>query len=92
MKTLTLRAAFLTYAGLALLLLANALIVNHPLGGWQPALSLVIPAAQMSLVFLFFMRLKYASGLVRIFACAGFFWLAILGTLFLADYATRGGR
>ncbi len=39
---------------------------------------------------LFFMQLRYQRGLVRIFALAGFFWLAIAGVLTFADYLTCG--
>ena len=52
--------------------------------------SLVIAAAKTALVFLFFMQLWYQRGLIRIFAAAGFFWLAIIGVLTFCDYLTRG--
>jgi hypothetical protein len=35
------------------------------------------------------MRLRHQPGLVRIFAVAGLFWLAILVVLTLSDFLTR---
>jgi cytochrome c oxidase subunit 4 len=44
----------------------------------------------MILVILFFMHVKYSTGLTRIVILAGFFWLAILVALTLSDELTRG--
>src|SRR3989337_566363 len=57
----------------------------HPEG--TPDLLATIKAA---LVVLFFMHVKYASRLTKIFVCAAFLWLAILFALTFADYVTRG--
>ena len=46
-------------------------------------------AAKTALIALYFMRLRYQPGLVRLFAGAGLFWLAILMVLSLADFFTR---
>jgi cytochrome c oxidase subunit IV len=52
--------------------------------------ALTIAVAKALLVILFFMHVKYSSGLTRIVIAAGFFFLAILVSLTLADELTRG--
>lgn len=52
--------------------------------------ALAIAVAKALLVVLFFMHVKYSSGLTKIVIVAGFFFLAILVSLTLADELTRG--
>ena len=59
------------------------------LGPFNTVVALVIAFIKMSLVVLFFMHVKYATGLNRIVIVAGFFWLAIMITLTSADEFTR---
>jgi cytochrome c oxidase subunit IV len=42
------------------------------------------------LVLLFFMHVRYSTRMTALTAVAGFFWLAILIGLTMADYASRG--
>ena len=86
----TTRTFLLNYVALMVLLTLTALAAKAPLGGWKGPISLTIAAVKMLLVFLFFMQLWYERGLIRIFAAAGFFWLAIIGVLTFCDYLTRG--
>ena len=59
---------------------------ESPIGG-----ALAIAVAKVLLVILFFMHVKYSSGLTKIVVIvAGFFFLAILVSLTLADELTRG--
>jgi cytochrome c oxidase subunit 4 len=51
--------------------------------------ALAIAVTKMMLVVLFFMHVKYATGLTRIVILAGFFWLGIMITLSCADELTR---
>jgi cytochrome c oxidase subunit 4 len=59
------------------------------LGRWNTVVALTIAATKMILVVLFFMHVKYATGLTRVVILAGFFWLAILLTFSLSDELTR---
>lgn len=59
------------------------------MGRMNTVVALAIAVAKMLLVILFFMHVKYATGLTRIVILAGFFWLAILVALSLADELTR---
>ncbi len=80
---------FRAYGALMLLLALTAAATFLPKGPWSLPISLTIAVAKTAVVFLFFMQLRYQRGLVRIFAIAGFFWLAIAGVLTFADYLTR---
>lgn len=77
------------YLVLIALLVLTALATALPPGPWSAPLALLIALAKMTVIFAYFMRLRWQSGLVRLFAAAGFFWLAIAAVLTLADYLTR---
>lgn len=83
------RALLGAFGALLVLLLGASLVPQLPPGPWSAALSLMLATAKTAVIFLFFMQLRYRRGLVRIFAVAGFFWLALAMTLVLADYLTR---
>ena len=73
-----------------LLLLALTLGSAYLALGWMnTALHVLIAFTQASLVLLFSMHLRAAHPLLRIFATIGFFAIAILIALTLADVATR---
>jgi len=59
------------------------------LGKWNTVVALVIAFTKMLLVVLFFMHVKYATGLTRVVILAGFFWLGIMITLSCSDELTR---
>lgn len=78
--------------GVALLLLAGlttglALVDLH---GWNTVAALAIAGLKAGLIFLFFMRLRYGPGLVRLVALGGIVWLGILIGGTLNDVLTRG--
>ena len=73
------------------LMVLTAALSRINLGGWSTVVALVIAAAKALLVVLFFMHVKYEQQKIAwVFVIAGFFWLAILLTLTLTDYMTRG--
>ena len=59
------------------------------LGRLNTDAALTIAVAKMLLVILFFMHVRYSSGLTRIVIVAAFLWLAILLSLTLSDVLTR---
>jgi cytochrome c oxidase subunit 4 len=77
---------FLSLLGLTALTTGVAFI---DLGPFNTVAALAIAFSKMLLVLVFFMGLKYTSGLMRIVAVAGFFWLALLIGLTLTDYHSR---
>jgi cytochrome c oxidase subunit 4 len=52
-------------------------------------LALAIAVLKAGLVVLFFMHVKYASRLTKIFVVSGLVWLGIMFSLTLGDYLTR---
>jgi len=59
------------------------------LGVFNTVAALAIAVTKMMLVVLFFMHMKYSSGMTRVVVIAGLFWLAIMISLTLADELTR---
>ena len=60
------------------------------LGPFNTLVALLIACTKMMLVVLYFMHVRYSSRLTWAVVGAGFFWLALLLLLTLADYVTRG--
>jgi cytochrome c oxidase subunit 4 len=59
------------------------------LGKWNTVAALVISVCKASLVVLFFMHLRWSSGLLRVVVASSLLWLAILIGLTLSDVFTR---
>src|ERR1700744_2639598 len=77
---------FLALIGLTALTTGVAYI---DLGRWNTVAALAIAVVKMLLVVLFFMHVKYSTGLTRVIIIAGFFWLGIMITLSSQDEFTR---
>lgn len=58
-------------------------------GPLNTVIALAIAGIKATLVILFFMHVKYSKPLLWVFIGSGFFWLALLVTLTISDYATR---
>lgn len=83
------RTVLKCWAGLMGLLALTTGLAFVPMGTANLFVSLAIAVTKASLVLLVFMELKASTGLVRVFACAGFFWLLIMIGLTSADYTHR---
>jgi cytochrome c oxidase subunit 4 len=86
---------FYVALGISLLVLTavtvGAAFVN--LGPFNPAVALLIATIKATLVVLFFMHVKGASEkMTAAVVVSGFFFLAILLALSMADYLTRDWR
>jgi cytochrome c oxidase subunit IV len=77
------------WVALLILLGVTTGIAYIPLGWFNTFMSVTIAFAKATLIVLFFMHLKYKGPLVRVFVCAGLFWLAILFVFTFGDYFTR---
>lgn len=77
------------WAALMLLLGFTVALSYQPLGQFNFPIAIVIAAIKASLVAAIFMELQNRSGIIRVFACAGVAWLAILLWLGLMDFLTR---
>lgn len=70
-----------------LLLTVGAAYVN--LGPFNVAAAMLISLMKAALILLFFMHVRQAGPLLRLFVFIGFFWLALLISLSLSDFLTR---
>jgi cytochrome c oxidase subunit IV len=59
------------------------------LGVWNPVIALGIACTKAVIVILFFMHVKYQSGLIKMTVGAGFFTFLVLITMTLVDYISR---
>lgn len=80
---------FMVFACLAVLLVITVLVARVDLGLWNTPIAVVIAMAKAALIVLFFMHVRYAPPLVRVFAAGGFLWLAIMFILTFSDVLTR---
>jgi cytochrome c oxidase subunit 4 len=79
----------LCWIGLLSLLGLTVTLSYQPLASFNFPVAMTIAAIKAGLVAAIFMELRHRSGVVRAFAAAGFFWLAILLWLGLMDFLTR---
>jgi cytochrome c oxidase subunit 4 len=70
-----------------LVLTVGAAYVN--LGPFNTVVAMLISLSKAALIVLFFMHVRRADPLIRLFVAAGFFWLGIMLTLALSDFLTR---
>jgi cytochrome c oxidase subunit 4 len=84
------RAYLATWVGLLALLGLTVLGAGLHLGIWNTVVSLTIALLKAMLVILFFMNARHGSKLSWLIAATGVFWLAIMVSLTLTDYPSRG--
>lgn len=77
------------YAVFLALMVLLVLTVVVDGGRFHTEVALTIAIAKALLIVLYFMHVRYAHPLTRIFAGVGFIWLAILIALAMGDYLTR---
>lgn len=70
-----------------LVLTVGAAYLN--LGALNTPVAMAISVSKAALIMIYFMHLRKSTGLVRLMALVGFFWLGIMLTLALSDYFTR---
>lgn len=80
----------LIWAAMLVLLALSVGVTFLPIGLWRQAISLSIAAVKAALILWFFMELRRSEGVVRLAAVGALTFLAIMFTLFSADYVTRG--
>jgi cytochrome c oxidase subunit IV len=89
-RILSRRTYVLVDVALVLLALMTIGLAQVDLRGWNSIVALVIAAAKAAVIALFFMELKFASGLHRLVGVAAILWLGILMVGTLDDLLTRG--
>ena len=60
------------------------------LGEFNFIVAMTIAVIKGTLVVMFFMDVRRATSLTKLFVGAGFFWMAILLVFVLSDYLSRG--
>jgi cytochrome c oxidase subunit 4 len=60
-----------------------------PMGGYNSVVAVTIAFVQATLLWTFFMRLRWSGLLVRLIAVVGLIWFLLLLGLSLTDYLTR---
>jgi cytochrome c oxidase subunit 4 len=81
---------FVVFAVLMGLLALTVEAARHDLGRWNWFVAVLIAAVKALLIALYFMHVRQSTPLTKMVVVAGVVWLAIMFTLSLADYWTRG--
>jgi len=83
-----------TYAAVFLALIAltvtTVAVSKIELGEYNFVVAMTIAVIKGTLVVAFFMDVRRASSMTKLFVAAGFFWMAILLVFVLSDYFSRG--
>lgn len=84
------RTYYAVFGSLLALLALTVAAAEINLGALNVVVAMTISVAKALLIVLFFMHVWYGRSLIRLFAVAGFVWLAVLISLTMSDYLTRG--
>ncbi len=87
---ISVRTNLIIFLALMVLLVLTIAIAFLDLGSLGLAIAMLIATIKALLIILYFMHVRFSSPLTWIFSSAAFFWLAIMFTLTLNDYLTRG--
>jgi len=80
---------FAVFAALTVLTAITTAVAFIDLGPFNTVVALVIAVFKASLVVLFFMHLKYQTGMTRVVILAALLWLAVLIGITMSDVFTR---
>jgi cytochrome c oxidase subunit 4 len=86
---ISIKTYLVVFLVLMVLLSATVAVAYIDLDVWNLPVAMAISIIKGGLIVLFFMHVRYGSNLAKVFAGAGFFWLLILLSLAMSDYATR---
>ncbi len=85
----TLGTYLAVFVALIVLLIVTVAVAEMDFGRFSFPVAVAVASIKAVLIIMFFMHVRYSPPLIWLVSCAGFFWLAILFTLTLADYFTR---
>ena len=88
-KRIPVRGYLAVFGALIALAVLTTGLAYLDLGPVSTAIALAIAGAKAMLVILYFMHVRYAPGVTRVFVGVGFFFLGILFVLTLNDVFTR---
>jgi cytochrome c oxidase subunit IV len=78
------------FLALIVLTATTVAVSRIDLGEFNFIVAMTIAVIKGTLVVMFFMDVRRATSLTKLFVCAGFFWMAILLVFVLSDYLSRG--
>ncbi len=78
------------FAALLVLTITTVAVSKLELGEYNFVVAMTIAVIKGTLVVAFFMDVRRASSMTKLFVAAGFFWMAILLVFVLSDYFSRG--
>jgi cytochrome c oxidase subunit 4 len=78
------------FAALLALTITTVAVSKLELGEYNFVVAMTIAVIKGTLVVAFFMDVRRASSMTKLFVAAGFFWMAILLVFVLSDYFSRG--
>ncbi len=85
-----LKLYFYVFFSLLVLTFVTWQVAYIDLGKWNTVVMLIIAACKATLVGTFFMHLRWSASVVRLVLFAALFWLAIMITLTIGDFFSRG--
>jgi len=86
----SLKIYFIVFFSLLILTVSTWQIAYINLGRWNTVVALIIAVSKAALVATFFMHLRWSAPMMRLVLFAAIFWLAVMMTLTLGDFFTRG--
>ncbi|HML17629.1 MAG TPA: cytochrome C oxidase subunit IV family protein [Bryobacteraceae bacterium] len=84
------RTYALVFLALIVLTVTTVAVSKLELGEYNFICAMTIAVIKASLVVWFFMHVRNATSMTRLFVVAALFWMAILFVFTLSDYASRG--
>ena len=86
----SIRPYIFVWLALTALTVITVVVAEIELGEWNIVLAMTIAIIKALLVVLYFMHVKHATSLTKLFVGAGLLWMLILFSLTLGDYFSRG--
>jgi cytochrome c oxidase subunit IV len=77
------------FATLMVLTAVTVIVAYYDFGPWNKVIALGIASFKATIVVMYFMHVKYASRLTKLFAVTGVFFLMVLFGLTMIDYGSR---
>jgi cytochrome c oxidase subunit IV len=77
------------FLALITLTVTTVAVSKIDLGEYNFVAAMTIAVIKGTLVILFFMHVRQASSMTKLFVAAGFFWMAIMFVFVLSDYFSR---
>jgi cytochrome c oxidase subunit 4 len=78
------------FIALLVLTFTTVAVSKIELGEFNFIVAMTIAVVKAMLVVMFFMDVRHASSLTKLFVGAGFFWMAIMLVFLVSDYLSRG--